>query len=90
MSCSFACRNSDQRTPRSSYTTTYPFIEFGDLDCNRIRLLVPLDLEQANLFFDDLAQEECEQFFVVTRLSEVLAEALRTTTSASQGPRVRI
>jgi len=42
-------------------------------------LLVSLELEEACLLFHDLAQQEREQFFVISRLREILSEALLST-----------
>jgi hypothetical protein len=42
-------------------------------------LLVSLQLEEACLLFHDLAQQEREQFFVISRLREILSEALLST-----------
>ena len=57
---------------------TYPLIELANGDSNQLGLPVTLQLEEARLVLDDLAQEEGKELFVVTRLREVLAEALNT------------
>lgn len=40
-----------------------------------------LQLEEARLVLDDLSQEERKQFLMITRLGEILAEALSCTRS---------
>ena len=55
---------------------TYPFVELSYLDCDRIRLRMLLQLVEPRLLLDDLAEKERKQFFVVSCLSEVFAEAL--------------
>ena len=58
---------------------TYPFVEFRDFHRDQLGLLVPLQLEEACLLFHDLAEQESEQLFVVSRLREILPEALFST-----------
>ena len=57
---------------------TYPLVELGNGHGDQLGLPMALQLEKARLFLDDLAEEEREQLFVVTRLCEILAEALYT------------
>jgi hypothetical protein len=58
---------------------TYPLIEFRSVYSDQLGLLVSLQLEEACLLFHDLAQQEREQFFVISRLREILSEALLST-----------
>ena len=55
---------------------TYPLVEFRGVYSDQLGLLVSLQLEEACLLFHDLAQQEREQFFVISRLREILSEAL--------------
>lgn len=55
---------------------THPFIQLGNLDCDLLRLFVPLQLVQPNLFLDDLSKKEREEFFVIFWLSEIFPETL--------------
>ena len=63
-----------------SDTITYPLVEFRDFHCDQFGLLVSLQLEEACLLFHDLAEQESEQLFVVSRLREILPEALLSST----------
>ena len=63
-----------------SDTITYPLIEFRDFHRDQLGLLVSLQLEEACLLFHDLAEQESEQLFVVSRLREILPEALLSST----------
>ena len=77
MSCSLACMTGQMHnTMGIDGAAAYPIVEFGDLDGNRLWLLMTLELEQADLLFNELTKQEREQLFVVTSLGEVLAEAL--------------
>jgi hypothetical protein len=60
-------------------TITYPLVEFRGVYCDQLGLLVSLQLEKACLLFHDLAQQEREQFFVISGLREILSEALLST-----------
>ena len=79
MSCSLACDDvlivSTGRNGRQD-AITYPFVELSYLDSDRIRLRMLLQLVEPRLLLDDLAEKERKQFFVVSCLSEVFAEAL--------------
>ena len=68
----------------SALEPTHPFIQLGSLDGNDLRLLIVVQLIISRLFFHDLPQDEREQLFMVTRLREVLAEALRRRVSQSR------
>jgi hypothetical protein len=48
---------------------------------------VPLQLEEACLLFHDLTEQEREQLFVVSRLREILSEALLSSTKDSVSKR---
>ena len=61
---------------------TYPLVELCHGHGDQLGLPVALQLEEARLFLDDLAEEEREQLFMVARLCEILAEALYTYTRA--------
>jgi hypothetical protein len=50
---------------------------------------VPLQLEEACLLLHDLAQQESEQLFVVSRLHEILSEALFKVTKKLSAKTVR-
>jgi hypothetical protein len=77
-SYSFACKDSRscQRLLQAINQSTYTFIELGDLDRDRLGLQMALELVDSSLLLDDLAEHESEQFLVIPRLCEVLAEAL--------------
>lgn len=55
---------------------TYPLVEFRGGHSDQLGLLVPLQLEKACPLFHDLAQQEREQLFVISRLRQILSEAL--------------
>jgi hypothetical protein len=55
---------------------TYPFVELRGVYGDQLGLLVSLQLEEACLLLHDLAQQEREQFFVISRLREIFPEAL--------------
>ncbi len=44
------------------------FIEFSDIDGNLVGLLVSLQLIEADLVFDNLAEQERQQLLVIFRL----------------------
>ncbi len=52
------------------------FIELSDVDGNLVGLLVSLQLIEADLVFDNLAEQERQQLFVIFCLREILSEAL--------------
>jgi hypothetical protein len=53
-----------------------PLVKLGNGEGNLLGLLMPLQLIKADLILDDLTEQECEEFLVVLRLSEVFAETL--------------
>jgi hypothetical protein len=75
------------RHPGMSGSETYPLLELGDGHGDQLWLPMALQLEEARLVLDDLSKEECKQLFMITRLREVLAEALSTHTTASDPAR---
>lgn len=59
---------------------TYTLFKLGDGHSDQFWLPVALQLEEARFILDDLSQEERKQFLMITRLREILAEALFTHT----------
>jgi len=52
-----------------------PFIEFRGVHGDQLGLLVPLQLEEAYLFFDYLAEQKGEQLFVISCQREIARAA---------------
>jgi hypothetical protein len=57
---------------------THPRLQLRQGDFDTGWLLSSLQHDQLNLFFDQLAQQESEQFSVIRRLVNVFSEALQT------------
>ena len=63
------------------WVRTYSLFELGDGHSDQFWLPMALQLKEARLVLDDLSQEERKQFLMITRLREILAEALSCTRS---------
>ena len=63
------------------WVRTYSLFELGNGHSDQFWLPMALQLEEACLVLDDLSQEERKQFLMITRLGEILAEALSCTRS---------
>lgn len=61
-----------------SKTYTHTFIKFGYFNRDKLRLLVALQLIESGFVLNKLAEEERQQFLVIPRLGEILAESLKT------------
>jgi hypothetical protein len=58
---------------------TYLLIEFRRIYSDQLVLPVSLQREEACLLFHDLTKQEREQFIVISRLRDILSEALLST-----------
>ena len=83
MSCSLAYITFVSFSKNEKEESPYPLVQLGYLDRDNFWLLVALKLEESRFVFNDLPEQERQQFFVVPRLGEVLAEALSQDVSDS-------